>query len=253
MTYKLSIAAIGTAVLALGTVTISAAPATAAKITFDTTTTISGTSSVTPPYVPLAALLSLPNGPFSTSISHSFTLDDDPNQYLDGDISLGLDLLLGAIGFEIDPDAIAVLNDFLDFNFSGSGTLSNGTESLAFNLSYDETNSEGRATFVNFDPNNNFIASCFVSACTTSGNFALNIIGTPAIELLGAWLGLELPPGLIASANGNFSTIATPKGNGGTGGNGENPPQSIPEPTTFLGLFGVGTFLAARGQRSRVA
>jgi hypothetical protein len=303
MSHKSSIVTFGAAALALGAVAVSTAPAAAGTITFDASATIDGNVSIDPGAIALIDSLGLvsslnssgllPNGvvldpitsgnfPINESITRSFTIDDDPQQYLDGDISLGVDLLYSVFGINVDPSEIAYIDDLFDLDISGGGILTNGTESLDFILSYDSNDNEIRATFANFNPQNNFISSCLIGTCTTTGNFAFSLISTFA-----PFLGLSPT---IASGNGNFLVTTTPQGNGSPDPTPpveeptppveeptppveeptppveeptppveeptppvDNPVQSVPEPTMLIGLLGVGGFLATRRGRSRAA
>lgn len=234
MIQKSSIATVSAAVIALGTSIVSIVPAAAASITFDVEATVSGETFIDSSFADLVnnvlgtPLLASGNFPFDQSLSYSFTIDDDPEQYLDGDVSLGLDLLYSNFGIGFDNTTLSYLDDVLNIDVSGSGILSNGSEQLNFNLGYNSSENEIMATFIDFDPNNNFIDSCLVGSCTTTGNLNLSFLST-------AFPGLE-----FASANGNFSVTTTPESVTTT------PVNSVPEPTTVLGLLGVGSLIAAR-------
>ncbi|MDY6781086.1 MAG: PEP-CTERM sorting domain-containing protein [Cyanobacteriota bacterium] len=252
MRSQTSIATLGAAVLTLGTVAVGAAPVQAGTITFDTSAQVSGNVSVNEDFASYAnGLLGssvIPGGDFSfnESLNSAFTIDDDPQQYLDGDISLGIDLFYSALGLNLDTGTITLLDSLFNVAVSGSGTLSNGTESLGFSLSYDSTQQEIIATFANFDPQNNFIDSCLTGSCTTAGNFDFGLLAEAPLSFL---VGAE-----PVSASGSFSVTTTPQ----TTNEPSLPPtdgepnQSVPEPTTFLGLLGTAGFLATRRKRSAV-
>ncbi|MGB3692483.1 MAG: PEP-CTERM sorting domain-containing protein [Spirulinaceae cyanobacterium] len=233
MFQKLSIATVGAAAIALGTCILGAKTATAADIKFNVEAEILGNAFISPLLANFSDTIPTGNIPIANSFSHSLTINDDPNQYLDGDISLGLNLLFSTFDISIDDTTISNLDSLFDFSVSGSGVLSNGSEDLDFDLSYDSNNNEILATFVNFDPNNNFIDSCLVASCTTTGNFAFSILSN------------FLPTPLsVVSAAGSFSLVSTPILD--DTGVPDDSTQSVPEPTTILALLGVGSFLAYR-------
>ncbi|MBE9117502.1 PEP-CTERM sorting domain-containing protein [Lusitaniella coriacea LEGE 07157] len=268
MVKKSSMATVGAAAMALGTFAISAAPAAADPITFDVDATVSGEATVDSTFADIVNGLfanvlpePIPSGTFlvDESLSYSATIDDDPAQYMDGDLSFGVDMLSSVLGISLDTSTIALLDSYADIDFSGSGTLTNGSEDLDFDLSYDSANNEILATFADFD--SSIIESCLVGSCTTAGNFAFNLLSNQDNPLV-LFAGL---PETVVSASGNFSVTTTPQGvssgDGGetpsSGDGGETPsndsPQSVPEPATILGLFGIGGFLASRRKGSRAA
>jgi hypothetical protein len=256
MIYKTSMAAVGAAVLALGTVTVSIAPAKAATVTLDVSAQVSGNGFIDPGFASLVNSIfpsySVPSGnfPFDETFSSPFTIDDNPQQYLDGDISVGLNFL-SALGFDLNPTTLAQSNNFFGIAVSGDGTLSNGLENIAFNLSYNSNQQETIATFVNFDPQNNFIPSCLIGTCTTTGNFEVSLLATSSAQFI---LGLPKVPVLVG---GNFLVTTTPQNNNNpTPPTDPTPPptdptQSVPEPTMLLGLLGTAGFFTTRRKCSR--
>lgn len=297
MIQRSSMVTLGTAAIAFGTFAISAAPAAADPITFDVEASVSREVTVDSTFAAIANsffpdLLPEPltGGTVSVdeSFSYSATLDDDPAQYMDGDISFGVDMLESIFGVSLDASTIALIDGAIDLDFSGSGTLANGSENLDFNLGYDSTNNEIIATFLDFD--SSIFEACFIGSCTTAGNFAFNINTDPTYSLA-AFL-----PETLAFGTGTFSILTTPQGvssddgsesssegngnespsegngnespsegndsespsegndnEGSDGGSTNDSPQSVPEPTTVLGLLGIGGFLASRRKGSRAA
>ncbi|NES82468.1 MAG: PEP-CTERM sorting domain-containing protein [Moorea sp. SIO2B7] len=165
-------------------------------------------------------------------------MDDDPAQYLDGDLSFGLDSLQNIFNFYVDSTLVSQLDSLLDLGVSGGGTISNGIDFFEFDFDYDDQNNEIIAKFD--DPNsNNIIASCLVSQCTTQGNIVANI------DFLGfAPLLPSIPDAIVASTN--FEITTTPVTN-----------QAVPEPTTIagtlVGIAGFGRYLLGKRKQKKAA
>lgn len=239
-----SIATLGAAVLAIGSLAVGAAPAHAGTVILDTSVQAAGSGFIDSSFADIANNLVgsnvVPSGVFAfdeTSIFPS-VVNDDPQQYEDGDVSVGIDLVYQILGLNFDSATINTLNTLFTVDVSGGGTLSNGTESIDFNLSYDSDAQEVLATLVNFDPQNNFIASCLTVTCTTTGDFGFDLL---------------LGPLTPVSFRGDFLVVTTPQvsGNPDSIPSGNDPVQTVPEPATFLGLLGTAGLLATRRKRSQ--
>lgn len=210
----------------------------------------------------------LPTGNLNEVFAGSITLDDDPSQYLDGDLSLGYDLLSSTLGMEIDSDSIALLDSFFDFEVSGSGQVTYGTQTMTYSLSFDSQQDEFKAIFEDFDPNTEILTACANGECDWVGQYSFSVNG---VNLFDPNAGF-LPQELIAS-DGSFS-FKTNVRSGGTIGDleistsneaiqeqidevlaltevavAEAPAAEVPEPSTIIGLgmlLGLGVLLKDR-------
>jgi hypothetical protein len=147
----------------------------------------------------------------------------DPAQFEDGDITLDLPLISGLYGFtpttpiedvlnsfnisiptpaqlvldvlEINDaeDAVGVLDDLLNVELNGTGTLISGTESTDFNVEYfNDTNS----VVVNgFDPNVVSLGLEETSTVAAEGTFNVDLVLSQFLAY-SQRLGIELPPTL---------------------------------------------------------
>lgn len=230
---RLRLALIATALATLGTQVMSIEPTFAAEITFDTEAEIAGSLSFSSFFISaiedeLNVTLPSESIPFAEEFSDRFTIDDDPNQYLDGDISLGWKSFLSEdLWLDFGGIDFSLLESFLDIDFGGTGLLTNGIEDLAFTLSYDSVNKEFISTFTDFDPDNNFIDSCLIGVCTATADFEFSLFFNQGFPLE------------VVSAAGNFAITTTPVGSS----------QSVPEPTLLLGLLGIGGCVASQRRK----
>ncbi|NEO87733.1 MAG: PEP-CTERM sorting domain-containing protein [Spirulina sp. SIO3F2] len=208
---------VGAGAIALSSIAL---PAYADPINIDYTGTVEATFDVDDDFSALVngfTGITLPDGPINESISGSITLDDDPAQYNDGDISLGYDFLSSVLGFSVSQDTLNALDSWLDLEAGGSGTLSNGITTMTYSLSYNSELNELVATFDNFDLDTEIISSCVTNECTWEGDFGFYTTGE---EIDG---------------QGVYNFVTNP---------GAGSPEAAPEPTSLLGMglvlgFGV--------------
>ncbi|MGB0564181.1 MAG: PEP-CTERM sorting domain-containing protein [Spirulinaceae cyanobacterium] len=210
----------------------------------------------------------LPNGDVDDVIAGSITVDDDPSQYLDGDLSLGYDLLSSTLGMEVDAGSIALLDSFFDFEVSGSGQVTDGTTTMDYSLRFDASANEFKAIFDNFDPDNEILSACATGECDWSGLFSFSVGG---VNIFDPNAGL-VPTKLIESrVSFNLKTNARSGGNVGdfeiaTSNEdiqqqidevlalkevtvAETPATEVPEPSMIIGLgmlLGLGALLKDR-------
>ena len=227
----LSIATAGAALLALGTT--AASPVVAGTIGFNYYADVEGNYQILPQ---LSSYLPLPNsGSFDEEYDGMFVLDDDPNQWLDGDLSLGPDFfssyLSGLFGVNISEDTINLLDDNFDLSLTGAGTLNSNLGSLDFDLGWD---SDENSVKLIFDPSKaSIIDGCLVGLCQIE--HTTDVILTAVTN----FLGTDITVGTLTVEKLKLTTI--PKS--------ITKPKPTPEPVSLLGLIGVGGFLASRRKK----
>lgn len=234
-------------------------PATAAPVTVDFEGDVQATVTVEQDFSNLLKSLNipLPDSVINENIVGSVTVDDDASQYLDGDLSLGYDLLSSTLGVSIDQQTITALDNFLDLSVTGSGRVTSGAQTMNYSLRFNSAVDEFQAVFDNFDPNTEIISACASGACDWSGNFNVS-------------LASEFLPAPLFGSLGSFAFTTNAEA-GGTIGDFEvssrgvtvshsdgdlniskqtsldtQDAQAVPEPSTFLGMamfFGVGAAL----------
>jgi len=222
----------GSAIAASAFWATAATPARAGDITFDYTAYVEGSLALDPVGLDTIAILLGETPPllsdpveldFAEFLAGSLTTLDDPAQYLDGDLELGIDLVASFFGEAISADEIALLDPFFDIGLSGLGELVTFTNQvLEFAIDYDSTL---KALLLTFDPAQaTIIDDCLVGFCDVFAGFGffadLTLPGTPMTPL----------------AEGEVSLAATIEPRG----------ESVPEPSALLGLLAGAGWLATR-------
>ncbi|HEY9850383.1 MAG TPA: PEP-CTERM sorting domain-containing protein [Leptolyngbyaceae cyanobacterium] len=212
---KLSIATLGAAFVALGTVAI--APAEAANLT---KLDYSGTASI--------GIFGLGELPFG--VDRSFVVDNLSGRLSDeGDGELTIDNPLSFFGEEFNS-LFTAFGGSLD-SLTGGGSISKDNVFLSsFNFFYDKVSDVFTINNYNFDN----IKACLSSTCNLlgQGNFSGSVF-SGFIPVEGAF-------------NFNIDQTATPLSEASNS-------QSVPEPSAFLALLGVGSFLAAKRKQMKAA
>lgn len=209
---KLSIATIGAAFLALGTVGI--APANAANLT---KLDYSGTANIGI------------NGLFSGSldVNESFVIDNLSDRLSDaGDSELTIDDPLSFLGGGFKDFFTSVGGSF--DSLVGSGSISKDTVLLSnFNFFYNKLSDV--LSIKNYDFDN--IKACLSSTCNLLGE------GYFSGSIFGGLIPVE------GELSFNLAQTATPLSES----------KSVPEPSAFLALVGLGSFLAAKRKQMKAA
>lgn len=210
-----TIASVGSAFLALGTVGM--APANAADLT---KVDYSGTANIE--VNSFLGSVSLP-----LDVNKSFIIDNLSGRLSDaGDAELTIDDPLSFFGGEF-KDLFTSVGSSLD-TLVGGGAISKDNVFLSsFNFFYDKLSDV--LTINNYDFDN--IKVCLSSTCNLlgEGNFS------------GSVLFGNIP--VVGQFNFDLDQTATPLSD----------PQSVPEPSTFLALVGLGSFLAAKRKQTKAA
>ncbi|NEO87111.1 MAG: PEP-CTERM sorting domain-containing protein [Spirulina sp. SIO3F2] len=157
----------------------------------------------------------IPDGAINEVISGSITVDDDPSQYLDGDLSLGYDLLSSTLGVQVDQEAIALLDSIFDLQVSGSGSVVTSSGVVDYNLSFDSANNELQAIFSDFDSNTEIISACATGECDWSGQFSFSLNGVNIFDPNASFF-----PTQLLGSQGSFA-FKTNARSGGTVGDFE--------------------------------
>jgi hypothetical protein len=237
MMKSLAIALTSATCLTVGATVVPATPATAGTLSFDYEASFSGDIQLNPI---VSGLLDFPEDSFdfSETLSGSFTTLDDPNQFLDGDITLDSSFFSSLLGVDVnsDPD-LAFLNELLSMDFAGTGTLNSDTGTTGFEFNY--LNDLDAIVIDNFDTD--VVNDCLTGVCTVDdGIWDFGLFANS--QLVNDLLDLDLPPFLlgeeflIAQGGGDF-TLATAPQTGST---------SVPEPATWLGLLAIGGWTIKR-------
>lgn len=267
---KLSIATAGAALLALGTV--SAVPAEAGTLTFDYEAEVSGSVTFNPflvPFLPtVEQYLGLPSGFIPPSVTFppysftgQFTVLDDPAQYTAGDISLDSTLFSSLYGFSYPASLADTLDSVFNLNFSGIGSVTSNLGTTDFVFDYV---SADNSILINQFTDVSVLDGCLVEECVTTaeGNFSLDLVLSGFLAETEEY-EIDLPPevvGLIGFyqqfvgdelnlVTGNVAFEATTIPVGVT----TPPVESVPEPSTLLGLFGLGSLFAAKRKLQKSA
>jgi hypothetical protein len=222
---KLSIATAGAAFVVLGTVGM--APANASALT---QLNYSGTAS-----------MSMFGQSVSLPVNTSYSIDNLSGRLSDaGDSELTIDHPLSYLGNDFN-DLLNLYSASIN-SLTGAGSVSNSNGVLsAFNFSYDNANDVLTVSDYDFDN----LQVCLSSTCNiqgeggytgrilgivpASGTISFNVDQTATL-LSDAPVVTEPSAAILASAS-----------------------QSVPEPSTLLGLVGFGGFLAAKRKQWKAA
>lgn len=248
-----SIGILGMAAIAISSI---AKPVTAAPVTVDFEGNVTATVTSDDDFAALLADFGIliPDGAINENIFGTVTVDDDANQYLDGDLSLGYDLLSNTLGVPVDQDTIELLDSIFDLSVTGSGRVTAGATTMDYNLRFNSDVDEFQAVFDDFDPNTEIISACASGECDWVGDFniSLDLTGLPA-PLLGSLGSFAFTTN--AEAGGTIGeveisnhevTVSYEDGDLDLSKNPNPDAQAVPEPSTLLGVtlfFGIGATL----------
>lgn len=169
------------------------------------------------------SLFNVVNIPFN--VNESITVDNLSGRLSDAeDSGLTIDNPLSYLGSDFN-NLFNSVGGSLD-SLAGSGSVSKNNVFLsAFNFLYDKSSDILTVKDYNFDN----LKACLSGTC--------NILGQGAFS--GSILGGSLP--FFGSLSFDINQTATPIA------------ESVPEPSTFIGLVGLGGFLAAKRKQKKAA
>ncbi|MEB3829460.1 hypothetical protein [Phormidium sp. CCY1219] len=219
--------ATASAAVVVAIATVGIAPATASTLSFD----YDGTIDISAELSFFANQLLGENAStveqalnFSDSFAGTFDVSDDPNQYLDGDINIEYDFFSDLTGFDWSDLGITGIEDMLDLNFSGTGSLWSETANAStdFDFAYDSAIESIVITGYDTD----IVEYCSTGYCTTEASGEFDLFTTI----------FESETALV---NGDVNLVLSTEPESMS----ETEPTSIPEPTPWLGLVGIGAWM----------
>lgn len=257
---NLSMATIGAALFALGTV--GAVPASAGNLIFDYEAQVSGSAALNSLLIPIAEqYLGLPTGTISPFIDFpaytftgQFTVLDDPAQYTDGDITLDSTFFSSLYSFPFPPSVVDTLDSVFNLDFFGTGSVTSNSGTTSFVFEYIN---QDNSILINQFTDVSVLNGCLVGECVTTvgGSFNLDLVLSEFLAEIDED-GVDLPPEITQAlifyqefignelnvVAGNVDLEVTTV-----------PVESVPEPSTLLGLFGLGSFFAAKRKLQKAA